>query len=409
MPSFRYTAFDSLGARRTGVIAADSREDALSRLMQDACFVTSIDADNAASTTQPWWRREIGGGVSLPLHQLAMMTRELATLSAAHLPVDEVLLLASKQSRVSGRVQHLLVDAHQRVLEGASMSEALANSHGSVPEFVWRLIRAGEAVGRLPLVLDRLADYLQASDRKRGQLISALLYPAFLILTAFAALMVVMSVMVPAIHPLFTERGVAAPFIIEAMARVHRVVTGQALWLAVAGAAAILGAGSFLLWPGFALARARAKLGLPFVGRLTSARETAQFSRVLGLLVGNGVPLIQALMSVDGVLTNKEWMEAIAAARDRLNEGGSLSDRLAETKLLPELALRLISAGERTGQLAEQLSRVADIYELEVERSMDRGLTLVGPLLTVAIGIVIGGLMLSILQAVLSVNDLGLR
>lgn len=409
MPSFRYTAVGSDGVRKAGVIAAESREAALSSLNRASVFVIAIDILDRSTGTSPWWQRQIGSSQELPPKQLAQVARELATLISAQLPVDEALHLAASRARASMRVRRLLTDARELVIEGASMSEALAALHGAFPEYFWRLIQAGETAGQLPHVLYQLADYLQAADRKRGQLVSALLYPGFLVFTAVIALIVVMSVMVPAIHPLFSEKGASAPFIIEAMARTHRFVTTQALFLSVAAVMAVLGGAFLALWPAFSANRARLKLAIPFFGPLLAARETARFTRILALLLGSGVPMIESLRAVSGVLTNAIWRESVLGMCDFLNEGGALSEKIAESQLFPELAVRLISGGERTGRLVDQLSRVADIYEHDVEQSLDRSLTLLGPVLTVGIGIVIGGLMLSILQGVLSVNELGLR
>lgn len=409
MPRFRYTAISARGQHQAGVVAATSREDALSILSNCSVFVTDIAHAEAPDEAEPWWRMQIGGASGLPLRQLTVMTRELATLISANLPVDEALQLASMQSRMSRRVQSLLSDVRGRVQEGDSLSQAFAAQKGTIPEFMWRLVEAGETAGKLPLVLERLADYLQAADRKRGQLLSALLYPAFLVLTAFVALLVVMSVMVPAIHPLFRERGVAAPFMIEVMARLHGFVMANTIMVGLAGVAAAGGLVCVAVLPSLTRQRSRLKLAIPVVGRLLAARETARFSRILSILLGNGVPMVDALRAADGVLTNCLWRDRIVTLRERLIEGGSLSEKISEAGIFPELAVRLISSGEKTGTLVEQLARVADIHERDVEQDLDRGLALLGPILTVGIGLVIGAMMLSILQGLLSVNELGLR
>lgn len=410
MNRYGYKAYDAAGALTTGEIVAESRELALEALARRGEFPLEIFS-GAVSQQQPWWNRELFllRRPVMSTRALALFTRELATLVKADLPLDEALRIVALQPLMPARIRRMMNAVLARVLEGQSLSQALAAEGEAVPEFVWRLIRGGEASGALGEVLDDLAGFLERSAEVRAKMFAALLYPAILAGVAALTLTVIMAVLLPMVVPLLKDAGAPLPFIIRVLEGAREAVAGNwELSLVVAGG---------LIIAGIALPRAggvramasRVALQLPMLKRLITGREVARFTRTLGTLVKSGVPLLDAARIAGGVLGNIVYREAAASVVDELKEGAPLSRPLNASGLFPELALRLIAVGEQTGQLDSMLLRVADIFETAMQRQLDRLTTLLTPVLTLGIGVLVGGLMVSVMGALLSINELALK
>jgi general secretion pathway protein F len=274
------------------------------------------------------------------------------------------------------------------------------------PEYYWRLVQAGEASGALSDVLSDLARFLERSCEARAQIGSALLYPAILLLAAAAALFVILTVLVPTLVPLFRDSGAPLPLSLRVLVDAEAFVVshGPLLLLALAGT---VGAAIVLFrHPDARLAFDRTILRLPVVGSLISQRETARFCRTLGTLVHNGVPMLDAMRIAGDVMQNRAFASAVAEAGTSIQEGSGLSPPLLECGLFSELSLRLISVGEQAGQLEPMLMRVADLHETMLQRQVARLVSLMTPALTLVIGGMVGGLIMSVMNAILTINEL---
>jgi general secretion pathway protein F len=408
MPQFSFRAYDQAGRVQSGEVEADTREVALQRLVERGHLVLDLHA-GAQPHALPWWQRDLFAGRQLPLAGLATLARELATLTKANLPIDECLRLIAGQPQLGRRARILVAGVLDRVLQGAALSEALAAQDGAVPEYFWRLVKAGEISGALPKVLDELAGLIEGSARVRAQVTSTLLYPAVLLLAAGVALAVIITVMVPAILPLFQENGIQPPFLIRILGALEQAVVAYwPLWLAGL-LAVVIGLIAIDRNARAATIRDRVFLRLPLARGLIERRNTAHFARNLGTLTGNGVQLLDALRITVDLLANRAWRAAMRPVEAEINEGGTMAEPLARTGLFPDLAIRLIAVGEKSGQLESMLGRVADIYEHDLNVRLQRVLDLLAPLLTLLIGALIGGLILSVMGAILSVNELVTR
>ena len=409
MPRFTFKAYDAAGRLMQGELDADSQKAALDSLARTGQFPLDVTAASAAPSAASIWTREIGGRRRLPLSTLAMMAREFATLVRADLPIDEVLRIVALQPRIGARARQVVAVALERVMGGTSLSEALAHQTGAVPEHFWRLVRAGEESGTLPQVLDELAGFLEQSARMRSQITTAMLYPLVLVIAALTTLVVISVVMVPAILPLFRDAGVEPPVLLTALVAVQRaLVDWWPVTLGLVGtivAAVIASARNEPLCE----ARDRAVLSVPLLGNLVRDISTARLARTLATLVRNGVPLLDALRVTAGVVRNRAFRAALRDAEVDLNTGGTLSSTLERSGLLPELAQRFVRLGEQTGQLALMLTRTADIYDNDVQQRLQRLLGIAAPVVTIGIGLGIGGLILSVMSALLGLNEAVLR
>lgn len=408
MPQFRFRAYDQHGALKDGAIEARSRERALEALHQRGQYpidLATLDGGSVAS--QPWWDREITlGDGSLPLPGLMLFTRELATLVKADLPIDDCLHIVSLQPLIPRRIKAATLGVLEGIRQGQSLSSALAARGSEFPEYYWRLVQAGEASGSVGGVLDDLSAFLERSNEVRSQVTSALLYPAVLLVAAGGALVVILTVLVPAVVPLFKDAGAPLPVTIRVLSDAQDFAARNWAIMLALPAAIIAAIPLALRQPALRLSIDRVLLKLPVAGGLIANRETARFARTLSTLSHNGVPMLDAVRISGSVLQNTAFARAVAAAGQGLQEGGQLSTPLVRSGLFSELSMRLVTVGEQTGQLEPMLMRVATIYEATLQRQLSRLLTLLTPILTLMIGGVIGGLILSVMSAILKVNEL---
>jgi general secretion pathway protein F len=408
MPRFSYRAYDDTGARATGVIDSETREAAIESLFRQGRYPLEL-VEGGRLPTPRWWEREVFGPRRMSRRSVALLTRELATLVKAELPVDEALRIARLQPLLPARSQQVIARVLERVVEGASLSEALGQEATTFPAYYARVVQAGEAAGTLGQSLDELAGFLERESEFRARIGSALLYPALLLIAAAGALLVIMTVLIPTVAPLFRDAGAQPPFIIQLLLDVQETIAAHWL-LALVAAGAIAGGyvalarnGRWQLW------RDRQLLHAPLLSRLIQNSQTAIMMRTLGTLIRNGVPLLQALQISGDVLSNRAMAAAVRTCASEVKEGATLVGSLTRSQVFPELALRLTAVGEQTGQLDVMLERVGSIYEAALQQQLVRLTSLLTPVLTIVIGVLVGGLLLSVMGAIVSVNDLALR
>ena len=408
MASFQYRAYDAGGRLVSGQLDSATRETALDALRRQGALPVEIAATDATEGRSRYGLSLLRRG-TLPDATLALVIRELATLLEAYLPLDDALRLIALQPTLDARARRSVDGVLQRVLAGTSLSEALASEAPAFPEIVARLVAAGEQSGGLARPLAALASDLERRVALRTTLRDALIYPLVLLAAAVVALSVVVGVLVPAIAPLFDEAGVAAPPVIAVLRDLQALVATR--WpLLVAAVLALV----VLL----ALAGERAGvrrgvdalvLRLPVAGPLVQRRETARLAATLATLLGNGVAMLDAMRIAGTAQTNSVYRAATAGMTERLASGSMLSGEIAASGLYAELAQRMIAIGERTGDLPGMLARLARIEETALQRGLERIAGLVAPLLTVAIGLFVGAIILSVMDAVLGLNELALR
>jgi general secretion pathway protein F len=405
MPLYRYRAYDKSGALAEGEIETRSRELALQQLHQRGFHPLDV-AEDKPRGTERWWEREVFGSGALPISGLALLTRELATLVKAEIPLDDALRIVSLQPLIPARIRRVTKAVHEAVRGGASLAEALAARGAEFPEYYWRLVQAGESSSTLGDVLEDISTFLERSNDMRSQVTSALVYPAVLLVAALGALGVILNVLLPTVMPLFKDAGQVPPPMLSFLVNAQAALAEH--WLVVLVVLAAIGFALSMAWrsPALRLTIDRSILRLPVVGGIVAARETARFSRTLSTLSHNGVPMLDAVRISGSVLQNKAFSLAAMAAGESLKEGGSLSQPLARSGLFSELALRLIAVGEQTAQLDTMLMRVAQIFETMLQRQLARLMTLLTPVLTLVIGGLVGWLIISVMSAIMGLNDI---
>jgi general secretion pathway protein F len=407
LPFFQYKAVTPAGEVQEGVLEATSTQGAVARLQQMGLI--PIRAEEAgvarAGTREAKASRPLFGRNRITQDDIAVVTRELATLLKAGLPLDrafEILITLAP----SAKLGELLGRIRNDVRGGASLSKAIDAQRGLFSRFYVNMIRAGEAGGSLPNVLLRLAEYLERAKALRDNVTASLTYPAFLAVISVAAVVVLLGAVVPRFKPIFAGTGKAVPLMTQAV-----LFAGDAMrnygWLMLI----VIAVMAWLAQRRLREPEARYKLDRwlvtgPVVGNLFSRIEMARFSRTLGTLLANGVTLVAALNIVRETMGNSYLAEAVGNVARELKEGRGLGRPMMETGRFPMLAVHMILVGEETGRLDDMLMQVAETYDHEVEVAIRKALALLQPVMIVLVALVIGFIIISILSAMLSVYDL---
>jgi general secretion pathway protein F len=402
MPVFEYKAVSPAGDTVQGTMEAGSLERVIAKLQE---------AGNI-----PLQAREAGkGGFSLSVlrsgrrgvgaREVGEFTQQLATLLGAGLPLDRSLQVLLELTD-NQRLRRMVADVRERVREGGSLSDALEAQHGTFSRLYINMVRAGEIGGTLDATLDRLTEYLERSKELRDSVISALIYPILLILLAAGSLILLLVYVIPQFTPIFEELGGDLPLITKMVLAVGGVL--QNFWWGLIGIAvlAIAWFKRMLADPPRRLRFDTRILTVKWVGGLLAKLEAARLSRTLGTLLVNGVPLLSALSIARNVVINTRMREDVEDASREVKTGGGLARNLAKGGRFPRLALQMISVGEETGQLDGMLLKVADTFDRDVRNTIDRLLSVFTPVVTLLLAIMIGTIVLSVLLAILSINEL---
>jgi len=408
MTLYWYKAVKAQGEVVEGTLQTGGRAEVVATLHARGWVAIRVEesAPLAPAVTAPRPRRALfrrRGRVSQ--QDLAVLTRELATLLDAGLALDQALATLTSLAGHPALVA-LLGRVRERIQQGGSLADALAAQGGAFSGLYVSLVRAGEAGGALQQVLNGLADHLERSKEVRDSLVSALIYPAVLVLAAGVSVFLLLGYVVPQFTELFEGVGEQLPLATRVVIGAGEVVRtyGWALvlgvlLLAVLARRALQHPASRLRWHG-------QLLRLPLVGELVRKVEVGRFARTLGSLVGNGVPLLDALGIVRGTVANEVIARALGAVAVRVREGRNLSGPLAEQGCFPAFAVHMIRVGEESGQLEAMLTKVAEVYDRETQTTLRRALAILEPVLILVLGAIIAGIVMSILVAILGINQL---
>ncbi|HYY16421.1 MAG TPA: type II secretion system F family protein [Gammaproteobacteria bacterium] len=405
MPLFRYKAVGADGKIAEGDLEARSQTAAIDRLQTMGYVPIRADEISATQADKRSLRRPLFGSRQITQSRVAVLTQELATLLRAKLPLDRALELLIELSP-NARVRQVVTQIREQVHDGATLSAAMETQKGVFSRLYLNMVRAGEAGGAVDSVLMRLAEYMERARELRDTVSSALIYPAILLGVAGLSVVVLLIFVVPQFQQMFEDAGQALPFATQVVISLGEALRGY--WWLMLG---VILAVAYYFRKQFAEPATRYRwdnrlLGVPLLGELIAKLEVARFSRTLGTLMINGVPLLTALGIVKETLTNQVLAQSMGNVAESLKQGHGLAQPLMEAPYFPKLAAHMIRVGEETGHLEEMLIQVADVYDKEVRSSIKRLLALLEPALILTLGLVIAAIIISILVAILSINEL---
>jgi general secretion pathway protein F len=405
MGAFEYIALDASGKQHKGVLEADTARHIRSLLRERQLMPVEVVEVVARETAagKRWRGFSLTQGISTT--DLALLTRQLATLCKAGLPLEEALLAVSQQTE-RPRVQSVLMGVRAKVMEGHTLADGLGEFPRVFPEIYRATVSAGEQSGHLDLVLERLADYTESREATRQKVLGALLYPVVLTIMCFGIVSLLLSYVVPKVVGVFENNRAKLPLMTRALVAVSDFLRDWGLWLLLALAvAAVL----FWRWIQNPEARRhvhRALLGTPLAGKLIRGFNTARFTRTLSILTASAVPVLDALRISGEVVTNLPMRDAVTAATARVREGAPIGRSLAASRLFPPMSIHLISSGESSGELEAMLDRAALSQERELEGLIAALLGLLGPLLIVLMGLLVMGIVFAMLLPIFEMNSL---
>ena len=405
MPAYRYKALNTEGKLVKGILEGDSDRHVRALLRERSLRPVAIDEAGSMARTSPSFWRNGFTGTTVSTSDLALMTRQLATLIQSKLPIDESLRAAAEQSR-KPKLKALLLQVRARVAEGHTLSYALAEYPKVFDELYRSMVAAGEHAGFLAQVLMQLADYTERRQYTQQKLMMALIYPLILLAVAVLVVVALMVYVVPELVGIFAHTQSDLPPLTVGLIAVSEFLQTQGLWLLLGLAVAVIG---WRYWEAQSATRLRWQgrlLRLPFVSGVVVAMDTARFASTLSILMASGVPLLEGLRIAGQVLTNRVLRDDAAAVAQAVEEGGSLHRALAASGRFPPMMVHMVASGETSGELEQMLERSAVNQERELEMTMGTVSALFEPLMVVFMGGMVLTIVLAILLPIFDLNSM---
>ncbi len=402
MGAFEYVAVNKSGKQMKGLLEGDTPRH-VRQLLRDRELLPVSVTEVAQKEARRQRSFSLRKGISSA--ELALITRQLASLSQSGLPIEEALLAVSQQNE-QPRTKSVLLGVRSKVMEGHTLADGFSEYPQAFPELYRATVAAGEQSGHLDVVLERLADYTEARQELRQRVTNALVYPIALVVMAVGIIAFMLATVVPKIVNVFENTAAELPALTSGLIATSDFLRDYWLLLIV-GLIAVGYATWWVLQQETPRRRYHsALLRMPIVGRLTRGVNTARFTRTLSILAGSGVPILDALKISAEVVENLPMRDAVTESSLRVREGASISKSLAASKLFPPMMIHLISSGEAGGRLEEMLSRSAAGQEREVDGLIAALLGILQPLLIVIMGAIVLTIVLAILLPIFEINNL---
>lgn len=403
MTLFSYKAVNAEGAVQEGSKEAKDEAAVVSFLQAEGLIPVKVSQSGLKSFYQFSFKQNKEG---LTQKDIGLFTKELATLLQAGLPIDRSLVVLMDLIEEDSKIHKLIKNVLQQVKGGANLADALQSESSAFSRFYINMLRAGEAGGSVDIVLGQLSEYIEKSKELKDTVSTAMIYPIILVVMALGSVFLLLTFVVPQFTEMFESAGKELPVSTQ-------IVVGTAEWLqSYWWVFLIFGTGAyFTLRYELSVGPRKARwdgviLNIPLVGEIIRNMSTTNFTRTLGTLLTNGVPILTALGIVKGTLSNLVLVQALTEAEENLKQGKDMSSALIESGQFPKMATQMIKMGEETGKMEEMLERTANTYDKQLKITIERMLAMMEPILIVTLGLLIAGIIISILSAILSVNDL---
>ncbi|MDA8363777.1 MAG: type II secretion system inner membrane protein GspF [Gammaproteobacteria bacterium] len=406
MAAFEYQALDAKGRAVKGVVEGDAERQVRAILRERGLTPMHVAAIRAARSeaqtpgaARRLWRRGISGS------ELALLTRQFATLVHAGLTIEECLNALVEQTE-SARTRTVLAGVRGRVLEGQALARSMGDFPEAFPDIYRNMVDAGEQSGKLDEVLERLAGYTEERQALQNKVLLAFIYPALVTIVALSVVAGLLIYVVPQVTRVFTDSGQALPAPTRILIHLSDFVRAVGIWWLVGAAAVYIGVRTMLREPKLRARWHRGLLGIPLFGRLVRGVNAARLTSTLGILTASGIPLLNAMQSAFQVVGNLPMRAAVEDALRQVREGGSLSRSLGKSKLFPPLVIHLIASGEASGSLDLMLVRAAEAQTRELENWVSALTALLEPALILVMGGIVLFIVLAIMLPIIDMNQL---
>lgn len=402
MGAFEYVALDAAGKETKGLIEGDTAKQ-VRQILRERHMLPVEVTEVAQKEARRQRTFSLRSGMSAA--ELAIVTRQLASLSQSGLPLEEALKAVAQQNDMP-RTKSIMLGVRSRVMEGYTLADGLGEFPQAFPELYRATVAAGEQSGHLDVVLERLADYTEARQELRQRITNAMIYPIALVAMAVAIIGFMLATVVPRIVSVFENSAAELPALTRWLIATSDFIRSYWLFLIIGIVAVAYGIWWILQKDGPKRSFHHLLLRLPITSRLTRGVNTARFTRTFSILAGSGVPILDALKIAAEVIENLPMRDAVNEATVRVREGAAISRSLAESKLFPPMMIHLIASGETGGRLEEMLTRTANYQEKEVDGLIATLLGILQPLLIVMMGGIVLTIVLAILLPIFEINNL---
>ena len=406
MAAFDYQAVDSRGKTKKGVIEGDTPRQARALLREQGLMPIEVSLTLANKKTasgklgKPGNRKEKG---KVSAAELALITRQLATLVESGLPLEESLMAVAEQGE-KNRIKSMIMGVRTKVTEGYGLAESMAEFPKVFNRLYRAMVAAGEKSGHLDKVLNRLADYTEQREQMRSQLIQALVYPVIMTVVAIGVIAILLTKVVPQIVGQFEHMGASLPGSTKFLIASSEFLQANGFFILLFIVSVIFVFSQLLKKPKFEMAYHQRVIELPGIGKVAKGLNTARFARTLSILSASAVPLLESMKISGEVLDNLYIKQQVKLAADKVREGASLRLSLEQTKLFPPMMLHMIASGEKSGQLEQMLGRAADNQDKEFEALVNISLKAFEPALMVVMAAVVLFIVMAILEPILKLN-----
>ncbi|HBD7057391.1 TPA: GspF family T2SS innner membrane protein variant LspF [Legionella pneumophila] len=397
MGAYQYQALKVNGSISKGVIEADSERHARQLLREQGLIPTQVQTLSQ--------QRAASSKSKVSAADLALLTRQLATLLAAGITVEESLRGVSEQTE-KDKVRELIIGVRSKVLEGYGLAQAMAQYPNAFPELYRATVGSGEQTGRLDVVLEKLADYTEKQQQTRQKVQQALIYPLLMIIVSTAIISFLLTFVVPKIIDVFTESGQTLPPMTQLLINLSQFIKSYGLYSLVTIIVALIGFKKSLSNIKIKTAWHQFMLKLPIVSYLVKTINVARYIHTFGILFAAGVSVLETMRVSSSLVTNIVMRQAFDLATLRVREGSGISEALKETKFISPMAIHLIASGEKSGQLSEMMERSASHLDNEVNRLIETSLTLLEPMVILLMGAVVLFIVLATLLPIFSMEQL---
>ena len=403
MAAFDYQAVDSRGKNRKGVIEGDTPRHARSLLREQGLMPTDVAPTLASQKIKSGKANNRSNKSKVSAAELALITRQLATLVESGLPLEEALVAIAEQGEKNA-IKSMIMGVRTKVTEGYGLAESMAEYPKVFNHLFRAMVAAGEKSGHLDKVLNRLADYTEQREQMRSQLIQALVYPVIMTVVAVGVIAILLTKVVPQIVGQFEHMGANLPSSTKFLIASSDFLQANGFYIMLFIALVMLLISQLLKKPKYKMAYHQRVITFPGLGKITKGLNTARFARTLSILSASAVPLLESMKISGEVLDNLYIKQQVKLAADKVREGTSLRLSLEQTKLFPPMMLHMIASGEKSGQLEQMLGRAADNQDKEFEAVINISLKVFEPTLMVAMAGIVLFIVMAILEPILKLN-----
>ena len=402
MAAFEYVALDPKGKQKKGILEADSPRQIRQQLRDKGWTPLSVEETVQKQKKGSFFS---GKGPSITVMELALLTRQIATLIAAGLPIEEALRALSEQTE-KAKVKSMVLAIRSKVLEGYTFANSLAEFPQAFPKLYIATVSAGETAGHLHLVLDKLADYTESSHEAQSKIKMAAVYPIILTVVSLGIVIALLTFVVPDIVEVFVNNGQELPPLTQVMLNISGAITNYGHYIGIGLLSIFILFSQALKRPKFKLSFHKMLLTAPFIGNFVTGANAARYTSTLSILNSSGVPLVEAMRIAAQVLSNEYMRGDVAEAAIKVSEGASLNAALKQCGYFPPMMLHMIASGEKSGELGEMLERTSRNQENMLQAKISTMVGLFEPMMLLVMGGVVILIVMAIMLPILNLNQL---